>query len=188
MSSYPRTLSNVICGKQVTCRDPFFSRLTENASADSTFPLSIGNITNVGSSYLSTQSTSIQLYLTYKVFEDGIHTEGHESLYVFSASFPHPNSYLALYPDIFLAPKKPIKRLPTSIEITESTTVQDVKDQLAKQIGGIDPNRLGLFDSKNKILKDRRAYISQHAEVTSTKEIFVKDLGIQIPASGYSPS
>lgn len=47
----------------------------------------------------------------------------------------------------------------------------------------MDPNRLGLFDSKNKILKDRKALISQHAEVTSAQEIFVKDLGKPLPLS-----
>lgn len=76
--------------------------------------------------------------------------------------------------------KKPIKKLPTSIEITDKTTVQDVKEKLSKQAGGIDPNRLGLFDAKNKILKDRKARVSEHKEVTSTQEIFVKDLGPQI--------
>jgi len=76
--------------------------------------------------------------------------------------------------------KKPIKRLPTSIEITEKTTVQDVKEKLSKQAGGIDPNRLGLFDAKNKILKDWKALVSDHKEVTATQEIFVKDLGPQI--------
>lgn len=76
-----------------------------------------------------------------------------------------------------LAAKKPIKKLPTSIEITDTTTVQDVKDNLAKTAGGMDPNRLGLFDSKNKILKDRKALINQHKEVTDGQEIFVKDLG-----------
>jgi very-long-chain enoyl-CoA reductase len=45
----------------------------------------------------------------------------------------------------------------------------------------MDPNRLGLFDSKNKILKDRKALVSQHAEVNSTQEIFVKDLGTPFP-------
>ena len=41
----------------------------------------------------------------------------------------------------------------------------------------MDPNRLGLFDSKNKILKDRKALISQHKEVADSGEVFVKDLG-----------
>jgi very-long-chain enoyl-CoA reductase len=75
------------------------------------------------------------------------------------------------------AAKKPIKKLPTSIEITDTTTVQDVKESLAKQAGGMDPNRLGLFDSKNKILKDRLAVVKQNKELIAGKEIFVKDLG-----------
>ncbi|PQE12481.1 3-oxo-5-alpha-steroid 4-dehydrogenase protein [Rutstroemia sp. NJR-2017a BBW] len=58
------------------------------------------------------------------------------------------------------SPRQPIKRLPTSIEINEKTTVQDVKEQLAKQAGGWDPNRFGLFDpTTKKILKDRKALV-----------------------------
>lgn len=76
------------------------------------------------------------------------------------------------------APKNPIKRLPTSIDIDETTTVQDVKEKLAKQIGGWDPNRFGIFDpEQKKILKDRKAFISQHKEVIIGKEILIKDLG-----------
>jgi len=77
--------------------------------------------------------------------------------------------------------KKPIKKLPTSVEITEKTTVQDVKEILAKQAGGKDPNRFGLFDpEKKKILKDRKALLSQQKEVMAGKELLVKDLGPQI--------
>jgi very-long-chain enoyl-CoA reductase len=76
------------------------------------------------------------------------------------------------------AAKKPIKKLPTSIEITDQTTVQDVKNNLAKRAGGWDPERFGLFDpEKKKILKDRKAYVSQHKEVMAGREILVKDLG-----------
>ena len=78
--------------------------------------------------------------------------------------------------------KKPIKRLPASIEIDEKTTVQDVKIQLAKNSGGADPHRFGLFDpEKKKILKDHKALISQHKEVMAGKEILVKDLGMLCP-------
>ena len=76
------------------------------------------------------------------------------------------------------AAKKPIKKLPTTVEITDKTTVQDVKVMLAKQAGGKDPNRLGIFDpEKKKILKDRKALISQHKEVMAGQEILIKDLG-----------
>ncbi|KAG4029292.1 hypothetical protein MFRU_016g00490 [Monilinia fructicola] len=79
------------------------------------------------------------------------------------------------------SPKNPIKRLPTSIDIDETTTVQDVKDKLAKQAGGWDPNRFGIFDPEHKkILKDRKAFISQHKEVIIGKEILIKDLGPQL--------
>lgn len=77
--------------------------------------------------------------------------------------------------------KKPIKKLPTSVEITEATTVQDVKERLAAAAGGRDPNRFGIFDpEKKKILKDQKAVISQHKEVMAGQEILVKDLGPQI--------
>ncbi|KAH8601846.1 steroid alpha reductase-like protein [Bisporella sp. PMI_857] len=76
--------------------------------------------------------------------------------------------------------RKPIKSLPTTINITERTSVQDVKVALAKQAGGLDPNRLGIFDSKKKLLKDHKALVSRNKEVVNTKEILVKDLGPQI--------
>jgi very-long-chain enoyl-CoA reductase len=86
-----------------------------------------------------------------------------------------------MLPDVALtsavAAKKPIKRLPNTVEVTDKTTVQDVRNSLAKQIGGMDPNRLGLFDSKNKILKDRLALVKQNKELIAGKEILVKDLG-----------
>ncbi|PMD45850.1 steroid alpha reductase-like protein [Hyaloscypha variabilis F] len=78
-------------------------------------------------------------------------------------------------------PKKPIKKLPTSIEITDTTTVQDVKDNLAKRAGGWDPNRFGLYEpEKKKLLKDRKALISKQESVLGGKEILVKDLGLQL--------
>lgn len=67
--------------------------------------------------------------------------------------------------------------MPSAIEVGDKTTVQDVKENLAKQIGRFDPNRLGLFDSNNKILKDRLALIKQNKDVTAAREILVKDLG-----------
>jgi hypothetical protein len=89
------------------------------------------------------------------------------------------------------AAKSPIKKLPTSVEITDKTTVQDVKEILAKQAGGKDPNRLGIFDTeKKKILKDRKALISQHKEVMAGQEILIKDLGITLfpPPSIHCPN
>ena len=75
-------------------------------------------------------------------------------------------------------PRKPIKNLPKSIEITDKTTVQDVKIQLAKP-GKWDPERMGLFETeKKKILKDRKQLVFTHPEVMGAKEILVKDLGM----------
>lgn len=89
----------------------------------------------------------------------------------FTKSLPHVSLIIAT------ATKKPIKRLPSTVEVTDKTTVQDVKNSLAKQIGRIDPNRLGLFDTKNKILRDRLALVKQNKELIAGKEILVKDLG-----------
>jgi very-long-chain enoyl-CoA reductase len=83
------------------------------------------------------------------------------------------------------AAKKPIKKLPTGIEITDKTTVQDVKNNLAKRAGGWNPERFGLFDpEKKKILKDRKALVINHEEVMKGGEILVKDLGT---ASLFTP-
>jgi len=76
------------------------------------------------------------------------------------------------------AARQPIKNLPATINITNRTTVQDVKVALAQQAGGMDPNRLGIFDSKKKILKDHKALVSKNKDVLDAQEVFVKDLGM----------
>ncbi|CAL3973416.1 unnamed protein product [Diplocarpon coronariae] len=77
--------------------------------------------------------------------------------------------------------KKPIKKLPTSIEITDKTTVQDLKVQLGKQANGINPERLGIYDAqKKKLLKDRKALVKSSEDVMAGEEILVKDLGPQL--------
>lgn len=58
------------------------------------------------------------------------------------------------------------------------TTVQDVKEKLAKP-GGWDPERFGIYDSSKKLLKDRRAIVNQQESLMAGKEILVKDLGTQ---------
>jgi very-long-chain enoyl-CoA reductase len=87
-----------------------------------------------------------------------------------------------------IVPKKPIKKLPASIEVTDKTTVQDVKENLAKRAGEWDPNRFGLYEpEKKKLLKDRRALISQQQSILSGKEILVKDLGMCLSCSNSYP-
>lgn len=55
--------------------------------------------------------------------------------------------------------------------------MQDVKNQIAK-VARKDPNCMGISDPvKKKILKDRKALISQHGDVMAEKEVLVKDLG-----------
>ncbi|RDW82462.1 hypothetical protein BP6252_03574 [Coleophoma cylindrospora] len=76
------------------------------------------------------------------------------------------------------SPKKPIKKLPPTIEISSTATVEDVKNQLARAAGISDPNRLGLINPESKkILSNRLAVVSQIQEVAAGKEILVKDLG-----------
>ncbi|GAB1313503.1 Very-long-chain enoyl-CoA reductase [Madurella fahalii] len=79
------------------------------------------------------------------------------------------------------APKKPIKKLPASIELPHDATVEDAKMVIARQIGFSDYNRVGLFDPSTKsTLKNRRALLRDEAGVTSAGELVVKDLGPQI--------
>ncbi|KAI1001974.1 hypothetical protein K3495_g6230 [Podosphaera aphanis] len=79
------------------------------------------------------------------------------------------------------SPNQPVKNLPSSIEVTEKTTVHDAKEQLSRLSGGRDPNRFGLYDpEKKKILKDRKAYLLQQPEIAKSGKILVKDLGPQL--------
>lgn len=76
------------------------------------------------------------------------------------------------------APKKPIKKLPASVELPRDATVEDAKKVIARQAGFTDFNRIGLFDPSTKsILKNRRALIRDEAGVVSAGELVVKDLG-----------
>ncbi|KAI1869237.1 uncharacterized protein JN550_005867 [Neoarthrinium moseri] len=75
------------------------------------------------------------------------------------------------------SPKQPIKRLPPSLELPATATVEDAKVVLARKVGLSDHNRIGLFDpATKKTLKDRRAVLADlgHAE------LLVKDLGPQL--------
>jgi len=79
------------------------------------------------------------------------------------------------------SPKKPIKKLPASIDIHDALTVEDIKVAIAKASGISDHNRIGLFDpSTQKTLKNRKALIVDEPGVTEAGEILVKDLGPQI--------
>ncbi|KAB8300446.1 hypothetical protein EYC80_000618 [Monilinia laxa] len=79
------------------------------------------------------------------------------------------------------SPNIPIKSLPPSIEITTSTTVEDAKRIIAKEIHFTDPNRIGLFPVNGKTsLKDRKALVTQQTDIMSAGAIAVRDLGPQI--------
>ena len=41
----------------------------------------------------------------------------------------------------------------------------------------MDPNRLGIFNKQNKLLKDRLALVCENKDVVASQELLVKDLG-----------
>jgi very-long-chain enoyl-CoA reductase len=76
-------------------------------------------------------------------------------------------------------PKRPIKKLPASIDVPASATVEDVKKVIARQAGISDFNRVGLFDpTTKKTLKNRKSLIGEEKCVKSLGELLVKDLGM----------
>ena len=76
------------------------------------------------------------------------------------------------------APKKPIKKLPATLDLPRNATVEDVKILIASKTGFDDHNRIGLFDpTTKKTLKNRKAQIGEESGVVSTGELVVKDLG-----------
>lgn len=76
-----------------------------------------------------------------------------------------------------------MKKLPASIEIDSTTTAEDAKKKLAKAMGGIDYKRIGLYDSTKEIIKDRNIILMKHKAVVDSKEIMIKDLGMEYPFS-----
>jgi hypothetical protein len=77
-----------------------------------------------------------------------------------------------------IAGKKPIKKLPETIEITAATTVEDAKKQIAKAARISDFNRVAILDvDKQAIFKDRNALLAQQQAVADSYQIMVKDLG-----------
>jgi len=77
------------------------------------------------------------------------------------------------------SPKKPIKKLPASIELPRDVTVEDAKKLIAQKSGISDFNRIGLFDpTTKKILKNRKALVCDEPGVASASELVVKDLGM----------
>ncbi|AEO61476.1 hypothetical protein MYCTH_2145474 [Thermothelomyces thermophilus ATCC 42464] len=79
------------------------------------------------------------------------------------------------------APKKPIRKLPSSIELPHDATVEDAKKAIARESSVKDFNRLGLYDPVSKqFLKNRRALLRDEAGVVKAGELLVKDLGPQV--------
>ncbi|KYK61212.1 steroid alpha reductase family protein [Drechmeria coniospora] len=74
-----------------------------------------------------------------------------------------------------IAPKQPIKRLPSSVELPSDATIEDLKKAIAREARLGDHNRVGLFDPvTSKTIKDRKARVGE------TTHVLVKDLGPQI--------
>ena len=79
------------------------------------------------------------------------------------------------------APKKPIKKLPASVDLPHDATVEDAKVAIARQSGFADYNRIGLFDPATKqILKNRKALVRDEPGVVQAAELVVKDLGASL--------
>ncbi|VUC23901.1 unnamed protein product [Clonostachys rosea] len=79
------------------------------------------------------------------------------------------------------SPKKPIKKLPESIQYPADATVEEVKALIAAACGIKDYNRIGLFDpTTNKTFKNRKAVLAEEPSIIAGNDILVKDLGPQI--------
>ncbi len=71
-----------------------------------------------------------------------------------------------------------IKKLPASIDVSTTTSIEEVKKLLAKQAGVRDFNRIGLFDpTTRKNIRDRKALVGDLENVIAAKELLVQDLG-----------
>lgn len=78
------------------------------------------------------------------------------------------------------APKKPIRKLPASIDLPDDAEIDDVKVAIARQVGVKDHNRIGLFNpTSRKRIADRKALVRDQGEVIANGEILVQDLGTQ---------
>lgn len=74
------------------------------------------------------------------------------------------------------AGKKPITKLPATIQIDATTTVDDAKKQISSAARITDFNRIAILDVSTKaIFKDRKALLAQQ----QTQEVMVKDLGMR---------
>ncbi|OBT91106.1 hypothetical protein VE02_00102 [Pseudogymnoascus sp. 03VT05] len=79
------------------------------------------------------------------------------------------------------AGKKPIRKLPSNIEIGAGTTVEEAKKIIARHTGMRDYHRIAIVDTTTKsIIKDRLSILAQNPGVQATGDIAVKDLGPQV--------
>ncbi|KAK0706957.1 3-oxo-5-alpha-steroid 4-dehydrogenase-domain-containing protein [Lasiosphaeria miniovina] len=77
-------------------------------------------------------------------------------------------------------PRKPIRKLPATVELPRDATVEETKILIARQAGISDYNRVGLYDpTTKKTLKNRLGLVRDETNVMSAGELVVKDLGLQ---------
>ncbi|KAK3371865.1 3-oxo-5-alpha-steroid 4-dehydrogenase-domain-containing protein [Lasiosphaeria ovina] len=77
-------------------------------------------------------------------------------------------------------PRKPIRKLPATVELSPDATVEETKILIARQAGISDYNRVGLYDpTTKKTLKNRLGLVRDETNVMSAGELVVKDLGLQ---------
>ena len=71
-----------------------------------------------------------------------------------------------------------VKRLPQSITVERTSTIESIKKTIAQKAGVRDPNRIGLFDPKTKkSIKDKAALIGDQEAVVAEGQLLVQDLG-----------
>jgi len=79
--------------------------------------------------------------------------------------------------------KGALERLPGTIEVPETDTIEQAKAAIARRVGVADPNRIGVFNPETrKIFGDRNAVVGAQVAVVSTGRLLVQDLG---PQMGY---
>ena len=72
-----------------------------------------------------------------------------------------------------------IRKLPPSITVEKTATVEEVKKLIAQRAGIRDVNRLGLYDPQTKqIIKNRNALIDEIEAVVVEGRVLVQDLGM----------
>jgi very-long-chain enoyl-CoA reductase len=71
-----------------------------------------------------------------------------------------------------------MRKIPATIEITPTTTIDEAKKIIAKAARLSDPYRIAIVDPSTKaIIKERFSPLADQKNVINAKQIYVKDLG-----------